>query len=97
MARKNEAVMPEIEDVELGDKTRVEVWTDRFLVVGDVHAQHSIRGTRDRLSALLNQSEKPFLPLTDVVLYSLGKKRLWRGEFLIVNKSSVVLVKALKE
>jgi len=97
MARKNEAVMPEIEERELGEKTRVEVWTDRFLVAGDVHAPHSIRGTRDRLSDLLNQPGKPFLSLTDVMLYSLGKRRLWRGEFLLVNKSSIVLVKALKE
>ena len=97
MARKNEEVMPRFEDVEPGDKTRVEVWTDRFLIVGEAHAPHSIRGTRDRLSDLLNQQSKPFLPLTGVTLYSLSKKRLWRGEFLVVNKSSIVLVKALKE
>ena len=97
MPRSSRLVPPEFEDVELGEKTRIEVWTDRFLIVGDAHVPHSVRGTKDRLSDLLNQSGKPFLPLTDVLLYTPGKKRLWQGPFLVVGKSSIVLVKILKE
>jgi hypothetical protein len=52
---------------------------------------------KDRLSDLLNQPGKSFLALTDVTLSSLSKRRLWRGDFLVVNKSSIVLVKILKE
>jgi hypothetical protein len=97
MAKKRAVETPALEDVETGDKTRVEIWTDRFVIVGDAHVPHSIRGTKSRLSDLLNQSGKPFLPLTDVTLQSPNKKRLWRGEFLVLNKASIVLVKVVKE
>jgi hypothetical protein len=92
MRRKTEPVMTEFEDVELGEKTKIEVWTDRVLIVGDAHIPHSIR-----LSDLLNQPGKSFLALTNVTLSSLSKRRIWRGDFLAVNKSSIVLVKILKE
>jgi hypothetical protein len=97
MTRKSKPVVAEFEDVELGEKTKVEVWTDRVLIVGDVHIPHSIRGVKDRLSDLLNQPGKSFLALTSVTLSSLSKRRLWRGDFLAVNKPSIVLVKILKE
>ena len=97
MARKTESVMTELEDVELGEKTKIEVWTDRVLLVGDAHIPHTIRGVKDRLSDLLNQPGKPFLSLTDVTISSLSKRRLWRGDFLVVNKASIALVKILKE
>ena len=97
MTRKTPPMMTELEDVELGEKTKIEIWTDRFLIVGDAHIPHSIRGVKDRLSDLLNKPGKSFLPLTDVMLSSLSKRRLWRGDFLMVNKSSIVLVKILKE
>jgi hypothetical protein len=97
MARKTKPVMTEFEDVELGEKTKIEVWTDRVLIVGDAHIPHTIRGVKDRLSDLLNHPGKSFLALTDVTLSSLNKRRLWRGDFLVVNKSSIVLVKILKE
>ena len=97
MARKTESVMTELEDVELGERTKIEVWTDRVLLVGDAHIPHTIRGVKDRLSDLLNQPGKPFLSLTDVTISSLSKRRLWRGDFLVVNKASIALVKILKE
>jgi hypothetical protein len=90
-------LMADLIDVEFGGKTRVEIWTDQFIIVGDAHAPHSIRGTKRRLSDLLNDPTRPFLPITDVTVFSLQRRRLWRGEFLAVNKASVVLVKALKE
>ena len=97
MVRKTKPVLSELEDVELGEKTKIEVWTDRVLLVGEAHIPHTIRGMKDRLSDLLNQPGKPFLALTDVTISSLSKRRLWRGDFLVVNKSSIVLVKILKE
>ena len=97
MAKKTKPVMIELADVEPGKKTKIEVWTDRVLIVGDAHIPHSIPGMKDRLSDLLNQPGKSFLSLTDVTLSSLSKRRLWRGDFLVVNKSSIVLVKILKE
>jgi hypothetical protein len=97
MARKTKPRMSEFEDVEQGGKTKIEVWTDRVLLVGDAHIPHSIRGVKDRLSDLLNHPGKPFLSLTDVTISSLSNRRLWRGDFLAVNKASIVLVKILKE
>jgi len=97
MARKTKPAITELEDVELGEKTQIEVWTDRVLLVGEAHIPHSIRGMKDRLSDLLNQPGKPFLALTDVTISSVSKRRLWRGDFLAVNKASIVLVKILKE
>ena len=97
MARMTKPMITELEDVEVGEKTQIEVWTDRVLIVGDAHIPHSIRGVKDRLSDLLNQPGKSFLALTDVTLSSLSKRRLWRGDFLVVNKASIVLVKILKE
>jgi hypothetical protein len=64
---------------------------DRFMIVGDAHAPQSIRGTKDRLSDVLNQQGRPFLPLTNVTVYSLGMKRLWRGDFLVVNSYGIIL------
>ena len=97
MTRKTEPGMTELVDVELGEKTKIDAWTDQVLLVGDDHIPHSIRGVKDRLSDLLNKPGKSFLPLTGVTLSSLSKRRLWRGDFLVVNKSSIVLVKILKE
>jgi hypothetical protein len=90
-------LMPELVDVELGEKTRVEIWTDQFVIQGDAHVPRSVRGAKRRLSDLLNEPVRAFLPLTDVTLFSLRRRRLWRGEFLAVNKGSIVMVKALKE
>jgi hypothetical protein len=90
-------LMPDLVDVELGEKTKVEIWTDQFIIVGDAHVSHSIRGTKRRLSDLLNEPGRPFLPLTDVTLFSLRRKRVWRGEFLAVNTRSIIIVKALRE
>ena len=97
MTKKTKPVMIELADVELGKKTKIEVWTDRVLIVGDAHIPHSIPGMKDRLSDLLNQPGKSFLSLTDVTISSLSKRRLWRGDFLVVNKASIVLVTILKE
>jgi hypothetical protein len=97
MGRKTKPGMTELEDVEPGEMMKIEVWTDRVLLVGEAHIPHSIRGLKDRLSDLLNHPEKSFLALTNVTLSSLSKRRLWRGDFLVVNKASIVLVKILKE
>lgn len=97
MARKKEPIPPQLEDVEFGEKTQAEIWTDRFIVIGDTHMPHSIRGVKDRFSDLMNNKDKRFVALTDVTVYSAPEKILWQGKFLLVNKGSVVLAKILKE
>ena len=74
----------------------VEVWTEQHRIVGKVHITTK-EGYRGRLSDLLNQPELPFLSLTDVSVYKLDGDLLWQARFLAVNKSAVVLVKALVE
>jgi hypothetical protein len=74
----------------------VEVWTAQHRIVGKVHIPTE-EGYRGRLSDLLNQPDLPFLSLTDVSVYKLEGDLLWQAKFLAVNKSAVVLVKALVE
>ena len=74
----------------------VEVWTEQHRIVGKVHIPTK-GGYRDRLSDLLNQQDLPFLSLTDVSVCNTDGSPLWQANFLAVNKSAVVLVKALVE
>lgn len=75
---------------------RVEIWTDRYRLVGNIHIP--VTGYKARLSDVLNEEKRPFLALTDVSLYTLnGGEPLWRGGFLALNKASVILVKAIAE
>lgn len=62
-------------------------------------APHPAGGAyRGRFSDLLNREYTPFLSLTDVTVSSLEAEGvLWRGEFLALNKGSIVLVKALDD
>jgi uncharacterized protein DUF6812 len=89
--------LADLEDVEPAAKTRVEVWTDRFLIRAEAHVSAAIKGSRQRISDLLNDQAKAFLPLTNVTLYTTAKKKVWAGDFLAINKASIVLVKALNE
>lgn len=76
---------------------RVEIWTERYRLLGNVHIPMG-GGYKGRLSDILNEERKPFLALTDVTLSSLdGQELLWKGEFLAVNKTSVILVKVIAE
>ena len=76
---------------------QVEIWTERYRILGNLHIPQ--RGSyKGRLSDLLNKQDTPFLALTDVTLCSLiAGDVVWQGEFLAVNKGSIVLVQAIKE
>jgi uncharacterized protein DUF6812 len=89
--------LTDMEDVEPAAKTHVEVWTDRYLIRAEAHVSAAIKGSRQRISDLLNDKAKAFLPLTNVTLYTTAKKKLWAGDFLAINKASIVMVKALNE
>lgn len=76
---------------------RVEIWTGRYRLLGYVHIPMG-GGYKGRLSDVLNEEGKPFLALTDVTLSSLdGQEFLWKGDFLAVNKASIVHVKIITE
>lgn len=92
-----------------GSTSRLEIWTDRYRIMGNTHLPTWGSYTK-RASDLLNDEGRPFLALTDVTLSSLdgveggggaskrGKTQnlLWRGDFLLVNKASIVLVKVIE-
>lgn len=80
-----------------GRKARIEVWTHKYRLIGNLHIPMG-QGYKARLSDVLNEEKRPFLPLTDITLYSMdGEALLWTGSFLALNKASIVLVKALEE
>ena len=76
---------------------KVDIWTERYRIQGSLHIPQK-DGYKGRLSDLLNKHDTTFLSLTDVMLCSLTTGDVvWRGEFLAVNKSSIVLVQAVNE
>ncbi len=80
-----------------GRTARVEIWTERYRLVGNVHIPMG-GGYKGRLSDMLNEERRPFLAVTDVTLSSLnGQEVLWKGGFLAVNKASIVLIKVIAE
>ena len=96
MTRKSEPVMTELEDVELEERPRSRSGRsgpDRR------RCPHSALHPRSEGPTLRSaeQAGKSFLGRPEVKLSSLSKRRLWRGDVLVVNKSSIVLVKILKE
>ena len=82
-----------------GKTVQVEIWTDRYRIKGNVFLPSARQGAyRGRLSDLLNDPERTFLPVTAVSLSMLtGNEDVWEGRFLAVNKSAITLVRAVKE
>lgn len=74
-----------------GHKSQVEIWTERYRIIGTTIIP-SGAGHSWRFSDILNKSDRPFLPLSDVTIFSLdGDTILWQGNSMTVNKSFVVL------
>ena len=82
-----------------GKTIQVEIWTDRYRIKGNVFLPLADQGAyRGRLSDMLNDPEKNFLPVTNVSLSLLtGNEDVWEGRFLAVNKTAITLVRAVKE
>jgi hypothetical protein len=100
MARKKPLPIESVSEVEAFgavSTSRVEVWTDRHRIVGDLHVPTFGEGAKWRVSDVLNQRDKSFLSLSNVSVYASNTKKVWQGAFLAVNKNSIILLKALKE
>lgn len=52
-----------MEDAEPAAKTRVEVWTNRFLIQAEAHVSPAIKGSKQRISDLLNDQAIPSVPI----------------------------------
>ena len=82
-----------------GKTVEVEIWTDKYRIKGQVFIPLADLGAyKGRLSDYLNDHERTFIPVTHVTLGLLnGNEVIWDGRFLAVNKSSIALVRALRE
>ena len=98
-AKTNRSVNGEslVENFSSSSKSRVEIWTDQHRIVGDLHVPTFGEGAKWRVSDVLNQADRVFVALSDVTLSTSKGRKLWYGDFLAVNKLSIVLLKALKE
>ncbi len=86
-----------VESFAANSKSRVEIWTEQHRIVGDLHVPTFGEGAKWRVSDVLNQPDRTFLSLSDVSLSTSKGRKLWHGDFLAVNKHSIVLRKALRE
>lgn len=68
------------------DKTTVRIYTDRFIVVGDIGMFSGTRMT----DYIINAHE--FIAVTHARVLSLEEKVLFRADFLNVQKSKIVII-----
>lgn len=81
-----------------GKTVEVEIWTDGHRIQGKVFVPTKDRPYQSRLSDYLNDTQRTFIPVTQVKLSTLnGDKILWEGGFLAVNKGSIRMVRVLDE
>ena len=76
----------------VGESTRqVEFWTERYRITGKVYTPVGA-GHSWRFSDILNKADRSFIPVCDVTVFSLETKEIvWRGDFLAINKVSIIL------
>jgi hypothetical protein len=76
----------------VGDNIRqVEFWTERYRIIGKVYTPVGA-GHSWRFSDILNRVDRSFIPVCDVTVFSLETKDVvWRGDFLALNKVSIIL------
>jgi hypothetical protein len=76
----------------VGDNIRqVEFWTERYRIIGKIYTPVGA-GHSWRFSDILNKADRSFIPVCDVTVFSLETKDVvWRGDFLALNKVSIIL------
>ncbi len=79
-----------------GKAQRVEVWTDKYRLVGHVYVPQVIGGGMARLSDVINEVNRHFIPLTRVAMYRRGDDQVVaEEEFLLVNRASIEIIRPL--
>ncbi len=94
MPERQAEVQLDVEEKESFEVVPVEVWTERYIISGSVHIPTIIKGVEVRVSDFLSLPARQFVALTDVTLSSVDGQRLWQGDFLSINKNSIVLFKS---
>jgi hypothetical protein len=70
---------------------KVEFWTERYRITGTVYTPVGA-GHSWRFSDILNKADRYFIPVCDVIVFSIGTEDIvWRGNFLAINKTSIVM------
>ena len=78
-----------------GKAQRLEIWTDKYRLVGHAYVPQGIGGPA-RLSDILNDPNKHFLPLTRVAMYRRGDDQvLVEHEFLLVSRATIEIIRPL--
>lgn len=84
-----------LEGRELGKGQRVELWTDKFRFVGHVHIPQGPMSPR--LSDVINDPHRMFLPLSRVSMFRRGDDQIIsQQDFLLVNRSSIEVMRPLE-
>lgn len=64
------------------------IYTKNFLITGAVHVL-----PHERLSELLDTTNKIFIPVTDATIYTVSDHRIvGRTKFLSLNKNEIVII-----
>ncbi len=85
-----------IEGQAAGKGQRAEIWTDKYRLVGHVYVPQVIGGGTARLSDVVNDPNRHFLPLTRVAIYRRGDDQVVaQEEFVLVNRASIEIIRPL--
>jgi hypothetical protein len=68
------------------DRTRVHIYTDRFMIDGEIAMYADARLTDFIVGA------NCFIAVTDAVVHDLDKKVLFRADFLNLQKEKIVMI-----
>ncbi len=78
-----------------GRGQRVEIWTGKYRLVGYIFVPEQA-GRALRLSDVINDPHRPFIPLVKVAMYQRGDDELsMEQEFLLVNRASIEILRPL--
>ena len=73
------------------DSERVTVYTEKFMIIGDVAIIR--KGYRKRLSDFLNDKDIQFIPILKAKLSPVDMKRdTTEAEILILNKNEIIMI-----
>ena len=78
-----------------GRGQRVEIWTDKYRLMGYIFVPEET-GRNVRLSDVINDPDRPFLPMVRVAMYQRGgDELLMEQEFLLVNLAAIEILRPL--
>jgi hypothetical protein len=78
-----------------GKGQRVELWTEKYRLIGQVVLPEGVGGSA-RLSDVVNNPNRMFLPLLRVSMYRRGDDQMIsQHDFLLVNRAGIEILRPL--